>query len=162
MRRPDTDALLASLFKGSNHANPFDAIVCAEQSQPENASPTTAHTPHQLVCKQMSCDSSQVIAFEDSAQGLRMARKAGIATVVVPSRYQPADNASYRGASLIVDNLDGPVSMPSGTEACVDIAVLVHLLSDNDRGADPGRELTEDFRRVATDKHRLPDVSLAH
>jgi len=72
----------------------------------------------------------ECLAFEDSANGLRSARDAGLVTLVTVSQYTGDDD--FEGAALVVDQLgepDSPFSVISG-DAGSHTYVNVDLLQD--------------------------------
>jgi HAD superfamily hydrolase (TIGR01509 family) len=72
----------------------------------------------------------ECLAFEDSENGLRSARDAGLLTLVTVSRY--TEDHDFRGAALVVDNLgepDSPFTVIAG-DAGAHTFVSVDLLQD--------------------------------
>jgi beta-phosphoglucomutase-like phosphatase (HAD superfamily) len=65
---------------------------------------------YNLALKQLGCDPSTCIAFEDSENGVRSARAAGLPVVVTPSVYTDGDN--FAEAVLVLSHL-GDVDKPS-------------------------------------------------
>ncbi|KSV66789.1 hypothetical protein N182_34795 [Sinorhizobium sp. GL2] len=59
---------------------------------------------YKLVLSDLDLPACDCIAFEDSANGLRAARAAGLRTIVTPSLYSADDD--FDGADLIVPTLD--------------------------------------------------------
>ena len=64
---------------------------------------------YNLALKQLGCDPSTCIAFEDSENGVRSARAAGLAVVVTPSVYTNGDD--FSGAAWVLSDL-GEESVP--------------------------------------------------
>lgn len=58
---------------------------------------------YNVVLKQLGCDPSTCVAFEDSENGLRSARAAGLPVVVTPSVYTDGDN--FSAAALVLSHL---------------------------------------------------------
>lgn len=56
--------------------------------------------------EKMGVDASECLAFEDSANGLRSARDAGLATLVTVSQY--TDGQDFSDAALVLDSLGEP------------------------------------------------------
>jgi len=70
---------------------------------------------YHYVMQQMGVSPAECLAFEDSANGLRSARDAGVTTVVTVSEYTRDDN--FAGAALVLDHLgepDRPFTVISG------------------------------------------------
>ena len=67
------------------------------------------------VMQKMDVSPAECLAFEDSANGLRSARDAGVTTLVTVSEYTRHDN--FEGAALVLDHLgepDSPFTVVSG------------------------------------------------
>lgn len=68
---------------------------------------------YRLACRRLRCRPSQAVAIEDSPQGLRAARRAGVPCVVTPSRY--TRGLPFAGAAAVVEDLErgpsGPVTL---------------------------------------------------
>lgn len=74
-------------------------LVCVDEVGRKKPAPDLYQRALALLRK----PSSACIAFEDSANGLRAARAAGLATLVTPSRWTMAQD--FAGASLLVPDL---------------------------------------------------------
>lgn len=72
--------------------------------------PTKKPAPdiYHYVLERMSVDAGECLAFEDSANGLRSAREAGLDTLVTVSEYTRGDD--FAGAALVLDHLGEPDS----------------------------------------------------
>jgi HAD superfamily hydrolase (TIGR01509 family) len=70
---------------------------------------------YHYVMRKMGVSPAECLAFEDSANGLRSARDAGVTTLVTVSEYTCEDN--FAGAALVLDHLgepDRPFTVISG------------------------------------------------
>jgi len=70
---------------------------------------------YHYVMEQMAVSPGECLAFEDSANGLRSAREAGLNTLVTVSEYTREDD--FAGAALVLDHLgepDSPFTVLSG------------------------------------------------
>ncbi len=70
---------------------------------------------YHYVMQKMGVSPAECLAFEDSANGLRSARDAGVTTLVTVSEYTCEDN--FAGAALVLDHLgepDHPFTVISG------------------------------------------------
>jgi HAD superfamily hydrolase (TIGR01509 family) len=79
----------------------FDVIACGDQVQEKKPAPDI----YRLVLASLRLASEDCIAFEDSMNGLRAARTAGLATVVTPSRWTAQEN--FSDANLVLPSLEG-------------------------------------------------------
>jgi HAD superfamily hydrolase (TIGR01509 family) len=75
----------------------------------EDASTAPRKKPHPQVYEQtlrrLQLPARDCLALEDSANGLRAARAAGLATLVTPNRFTAAHD--FRGALQVIDDLSG-------------------------------------------------------
>ena len=116
------DALLhASL--GPAWRTRFAAICDAGTTQVKKPSPAVYFD----VLRQLGLNGADCIAFEDSANGLRAARAAGVATVVTPTVYTSQDD--FGGALAVLPHLGEPHAPippcgPDESPAWVDLATL--------------------------------------
>jgi HAD superfamily hydrolase (TIGR01509 family) len=98
---PGSVAALLHRGLGANWRSVF-AVVC-------DASTARLMKPHPQVYRQalqrLGLDARSCIAFEDSANGLRSATAAGMATVITPTRFT-ADH-DFTGALRVLDHLAG-------------------------------------------------------
>ena len=79
--------------------------------------PTKKPAPdiYHYVMQKLGVSPAECLAFEDSANGLRSARDAGVTTLVTVSEYTRDDN--FEGAALVLDHLgepDSPFTVVSG------------------------------------------------
>ena len=95
--RSNLDSLIAAT--PLRHVD-FATIVTGEHVTRKKPDPEAYHIA--LNCLSLNPDAC--IAFEDSANGLSAARRAGIVTIVTPSIYTSGDN--FRDADIIARNLD--------------------------------------------------------
>jgi len=79
----------------------FDVIVCGDQVRRKKPAPDI----YELVLASLRLPASACVAFEDSANGLRAAKAAGLATVVTPTRWN-ADQ-DFSAADLVLGSLEG-------------------------------------------------------
>ena len=86
---------------------------------------------YHYVMQEMGVSPAECLAFEDSANGLRSARDAGVTTLVTVSDYTCEDN--FAGAALVLDHLGEPdrpftvISGDAGGGSYVTVALLREL-----------------------------------
>lgn len=78
----------------------FDVIACGDQVAQKKPAPDI----YRLALSSLRLASEACIAFEDSANGLRAAKAAGLVTVVTPSRWTAEED--FAGADLVVPSLE--------------------------------------------------------
>jgi HAD superfamily hydrolase (TIGR01509 family) len=116
------DALLHAPF-GPDWRSRFAAICDAGTTQVKKPSPDV----YLAVLRQLGLKGSDCVAFEDSANGLRAARAAGIPTIVTPTVYTSQDD--FDGALAVLPHLGEPhapipSSVPNEQDGWVDLATL--------------------------------------
>jgi HAD superfamily hydrolase (TIGR01509 family) len=79
----------------------FDVIACGDQVQEKKPAPDI----YRLTLSSLRLSAESCIAFEDSANGLRAAKAAGLATVVTPSRWTVEQD--FSAADLVLPTLEG-------------------------------------------------------
>ena len=79
----------------------FDVIACGDQVKEKKPAPDI----YRLVLASLRLPAESCIAFEDSANGLRAAKAAGLATVVSPSRWTVEQD--FAAADLVLPTLEG-------------------------------------------------------
>jgi HAD superfamily hydrolase (TIGR01509 family) len=79
----------------------FDVIACGDQVKDKKPAPDI----YRLVLGSLRLASEDCIAFEDSMNGLRAAKAAGLATVVTPSRWTAEED--FSDADLLLPTLEG-------------------------------------------------------
>ena len=89
---------------GPDAADWFDAICCGEDVSRKKPDPEV----YLAALSRLGLGPEACIAFEDSANGLKSARAAGLTTVVTPSIYTVFDD--FDGAELNLHTLDEPLS----------------------------------------------------
>lgn len=98
---PVNIAALLQTAIGSDWAHFFEVI--------EDASTAPRKKPHPQVYRQtlqrLHLPAADVVAFEDSANGLRAAREAGLATIVTPNAFTA--HHDFSGALRVLDGLQG-------------------------------------------------------
>jgi HAD superfamily hydrolase (TIGR01509 family) len=95
----NVDALLqANLREARDLA--FDAIACGDQVPAKKPAPDI----YRLVLASLRLPAEACIAFEDSLNGLRAAKAAGLVTVVTPSRWTAEED--FAGADLVLPSLE--------------------------------------------------------
>lgn len=105
----------------------FEVIAAGSVVAAKKPAPDIYH--HAL--EAMAVSPEECIAFEDSANGLRSARQAGITTLVTRSLYSRDDD--FEGAALVLDHLGEPdlpftvISGDAGRHRYVDLALLKEL-----------------------------------
>ena len=91
---------------------------------------------YRFVLDRLGCDASACIAFEDSENGVRAARAAGLTVVATPSLYTDADD--FSAASAVLSDLgeaDARFRHLSGSKlnhGIVDLMELQYLLAQSD------------------------------
>jgi HAD superfamily hydrolase (TIGR01509 family) len=106
------DALLrANLSQAPQLA--FNVIACADQVRAKKPAPDL----YNLVLSSLHLPASACVAFEDSLNGLRAAKAAGLVTVVTPSRWNASDD--FSGADRVLASLEE-----------VDVPALERLLGE--------------------------------
>ncbi|RFU49312.1 HAD family hydrolase [Paraburkholderia sp. DHOC27] len=122
------DALLRPPF-GSGWRSRFAAICDASTTQAKKPAPDV----YLDVLHRLGLQGADCIAFEDSANGLRAARAAGVPTVVTPTAYTAQDD--FSGALAVLPHLgephapdapDAPINspVPDQQKGWVDLATL--------------------------------------
>jgi HAD superfamily hydrolase (TIGR01509 family) len=79
----------------------FDVIACGDQVERKKPAPDI----YRLALASLRLAPEACIAFEDSLNGLRAAKAAGLATVITPSRWTAEQD--FGGADLVLPSLDG-------------------------------------------------------
>ncbi len=97
----NVDALLQSAF-GSRGLALFDVIACGDQVPAKKPAPDI----YELVLRTLGVDADRAIAFEDSPNGLRAARRAGLWTVVTPTYWTAGGD--FTGAGLVLPHFGDP------------------------------------------------------
>jgi beta-phosphoglucomutase-like phosphatase (HAD superfamily) len=92
------DALLESTL-GPRGLDMFAAIACGDQVRAKKPAPDI----YELALRGLELLPEHAIAFEDSPNGLRSARSAGIRTVVTPNYW--TEGGDFKGAMLLLPNL---------------------------------------------------------
>ncbi|MDQ3871243.1 MAG: HAD-IA family hydrolase [Chloroflexota bacterium] len=110
-------------------AERFEAIVTSEEAPERKPDPSA----HQMALEQLELPAAAAPAVEDSVNGLRAAKSAGLACVVVVNDYTREDD--FDDADLVIDGFGGP-----GDRAAV--------LADPHGVDPPGRLDVDTLRRV--------------
>lgn len=97
----NVDALLRANLGGESGIG-FDVIVCADQVSAKKPAPDI----YNLAMSSLRLAPEVCVAFEDSVNGLRAAKAAGLVTVVTPTRWNLEQD--YTGADRIQSSLDEP------------------------------------------------------
>jgi HAD superfamily hydrolase (TIGR01509 family) len=100
----NVEALFTSLF-GAAWRNRFAAVVCAEDAPVKKPDPQA----YVLALQRMGVAPDEAFAFEDSPNGLRAARAAGIRCGITRSAYFV--DAKFEGAAWVRDDLDTPAPL---------------------------------------------------
>lgn len=87
--RPNIDALLAATL-GAHAAAWFEAIVCGEDVAAKKPDPEV----YRLALAKLGLPAERAIAIEDSWNGVRAAKTAGLRVIATPSLYTAADDLS--------------------------------------------------------------------
>ncbi len=106
------DALLRANLNQAAHLA-FSVIACGDQVRAKKPAPDIYH----LVLSSLHLPATSCIAFEDSLNGLRAAKAAGLVTVVTPSRWNADED--FSGADRLLASLEE-----------IDVPALERLLGD--------------------------------
>ncbi|MFE1600754.1 HAD-IA family hydrolase [Methylobacterium sp. ID0610] len=93
-------ALIAALFPAEDR--PFDLVAAGDAVADKKPAPAI----YALALDRLGIAAAEAVAFEDSANGLKAARGAGLPVVATPSRSLPADDLGE--ASAVVSDLGEP------------------------------------------------------
>lgn len=96
--RPNVTSLIAATL-GLEALDWFSAVCCGEDVAVKKPDPEV----YLLALRQCGMEASQALTFEDSANGVRAAKAAGMACIVTPGIYTQDDD--FSGADLIVEKL---------------------------------------------------------
>lgn len=96
----NVDALLQANLGAARDLS-FDVIACGDQVPVKKPAPDI----YRLALGSLRLSAESCIAFEDSANGLRAAKAAGLATVVTPSHWTAEED--FAGADLVLRSLEG-------------------------------------------------------
>lgn len=99
--RPNVVSLISATL-GSKALDWFAAICCGEDVRAKKPDPEV----YRLTLQSIGVEARHALAFEDSGNGLKAARAAGLACIVTPGIYTLDDD--FTGADLIVGNLTAP------------------------------------------------------
>jgi HAD superfamily hydrolase (TIGR01509 family) len=108
----------------------FAAIACGDHVPAKKPAPDI----YQLALSMLGRAAAECIAFEDSGNGVRSAREAGLFTVATPSQW--SDGSDVSGANLVLPHLGDPeLPLPPGSTGVpgsrwLDIPSLRLLLAD--------------------------------
>lgn len=95
------DALLQATL-GTSGLDRFSVIACGDQVRAKKPAPDI----YRLALDNLGLHPEHAIAFEDSANGLRAAKAAGLWTVVTPCFW--TDGSDFSAADLLLPNLGDP------------------------------------------------------
>ena len=101
------DALLHSTL-GPRGLDLFTVIACGDQVRAKKPAPDI----YRLALQGLGLQSEHAVAFEDSPNGLRSARGAGLWTVVTPTFW--TEDGEFTGAGLLLPTLGEPVAPIEG------------------------------------------------
>ena len=93
-------ALISAQF-GAAAWNWFEALACGDLVSNKKPAPDI----YVRVLGMLRLPAEDCVAFEDSVNGLKSARAAGLYTVVTPTQWSAGQN--FSGADLVLDSLDG-------------------------------------------------------
>lgn len=98
-------ALLESAL-GTRGANWFDAVGAGDLVEHKKPAPDI----YNLVLSTLRVPREECVAFEDSVNGLRAAKAAGLFTIVTPSQWN--HDHDFTGADLVLPSLDDKTHQP--------------------------------------------------
>ncbi|MGY2052852.1 HAD-IA family hydrolase [Methylobacterium sp. JK268] len=128
-------ALVAALFGGDT----FDAVAAGDAVARKKPSPAI----YAVALARLGVAPGEAVAFEDSTNGVRAARAAGLAVVATPSRFLPADDLGEAGA--VVSDLGEPgrphrrLAGPPWPDGVVTLDALRHWHARQPAACPPGR-----------------------
>ncbi len=96
----NVDALLQANL-GAARDIAFDVVACGDVVAQKKPAPDI----YRLALSSLRLPSEACVAFEDSLNGLRAAKAAGLVTVVTPSRWTVEED--FAGADLVLPSLEG-------------------------------------------------------
>jgi HAD superfamily hydrolase (TIGR01509 family) len=99
-----TSANVSALLQANLGTAPgigFDVVACGDVVRDKKPAPDI----YRLALSSLRLPSEACIAFEDSVNGLRAAKAAGLATVITPSRWTAEED--FSGADLVLPSLEG-------------------------------------------------------
>jgi beta-phosphoglucomutase-like phosphatase (HAD superfamily) len=96
----NVDALLQANL-GAAREVAFDVVACGDVVPEKKPAPDI----YRLALSSLRLPGEACIAFEDSLNGLRAAKAAGLTTVVTPSRWTAEED--FSGADLLLPSLEG-------------------------------------------------------
>lgn len=99
--RENVDALLESAF-GPDYESHFAILGCADTAPVKKPAPDV----YQAVLDVLNLAPSECLAFEDSENGVRAARSAGIPVLVTPNDF--TNDHDFSGALVVLDHLGEP------------------------------------------------------
>lgn len=135
---PNVAALLRATL-GPASERLFEVIVAGDAAARKKPFPDA----YELALAELGLTSASCIAFEDSANGLRAARGAGLATIVTPSLYTADED--FDGALAVLSHLGDPgepylhMAGAGAGDGLVVLARLRHWLDGGPRGKDVPR-----------------------
>lgn len=98
-----TSANVGALLQANLGAAPsigFDVVACGDQVAQKKPAPDI----YRLALSSLRLASENCVAFEDSRNGLRAAKAAGLTTVVTPTRWTAEED--FSGADLVLPSLE--------------------------------------------------------
>jgi HAD superfamily hydrolase (TIGR01509 family) len=96
----NVDALLAANLRDHRDVA-IDVVACGDQVPAKKPAPDI----YRLALGSLRLPAEDCVAFEDSMNGLRAAKAAGLATVVTPSPWTVHED--FAGADLVLPSLEG-------------------------------------------------------
>jgi HAD superfamily hydrolase (TIGR01509 family) len=99
-----TSANVSALLQANLGTAPdiaFDVIACGDQVPEKKPAPDI----YRLAIGSLRLPAEACIAFEDSLNGLRAAKAAGLVTIVTPTRWSAGED--FAGADLVLPSLEG-------------------------------------------------------
>ena len=98
--RDNVDALLQAVFPGENGI--FEVIACGDMVPAKKPAPDI----YELALRELGLPASACLAFEDSSNGLRAAKAAGLRCIITPALYTRDED--FTDADLVLDDLTDP------------------------------------------------------
>lgn len=118
-------ALIRTLLGNSGGEPVFDAVITAQQAPVKKPDPLA----YRMAASALGLPCSELVAIEDSPNGLAAAVAAGIPTLVTPSHFFPDDGHCFSAAACVVSHLDALVRLDGTRFDGVSVPALQRLLA---------------------------------
>ena len=133
---PNVEALLAAAL-GADGATLFEVIGAGDSVANKKPAPDIYFS----VLEQLGLAAPDCIAIEDSENGLRAARAAGLPVLITKSRY--TDKEAFDGAAMVLESLSSRIDHCGSGEKAIDVVALRELLERHFREVSQSRRLEQ-------------------